>query len=131
MNITGVWHGASFKRHIHSNAESFLRDIGFQIERRTKENMSSIYDRPQRGRYVRTGAARASVHSIFESSEIAIYIGSNQDELNKERIKAGATGAGVFYFIWLEEGFTSRAGRFITGHHMLKNALDTVKAKYR
>ncbi|MFA6271347.1 MAG: hypothetical protein WC657_09175 [Candidatus Paceibacterota bacterium] len=131
MNVISTWHGESFKRHVHNNAENFLKDIGFQIERRTKENMASIYDRPQRGRYVRTGAARASVHSIFEASEMAVYIGSNQEELNNERIKAGFTGSGVFYFIWLEEGFTSRAGRFIAGHHMLKNALDVVKAKYR
>ncbi len=131
MQIETKWHGAQFKRAINTDAKNFLLKVGFQIEKQTKLNMASIYDRPQRGSYKRTGAARASVHTIFLENEIACLIGSDSESLNKARVAAGATGSNVFYFRYLEDGYTSRKGRQIQGHHMLKNALDVVKARYR
>ena len=127
-----VWHGESFKRHCHGNEKEVLLKIGYEIERQGKLNITeSIYDRPQRGSYKRTGAARASIHTIFEASEMACYIGSDTESLNKARVAASSTGSNIFYFRWLEDGFHTRKGRFISGHHMLKRALDSVKAGLR
>lgn len=127
-----VWHGKSFKHHLRGNAKDVIQRLGSEIEKLAKLNITqSIYDRPQRGRYVRTGAARASIHTEYLASEIACLIGSDTASLAAKRLGAGATGSRVFYFRWLEDGYHARNGRFIPGHHMLKRALDTVKRGLR
>lgn len=127
-----VWNGQSFKNHCHGSAKDIIQRLGYEIEKLAKLNITqSIYDRPQRGSYRRTGAARASIHTEYLESEIACLIGSDTESLNVKRTEAGATGSRVFYFKWLEDGFHTRKGRFIAGHHMLKRALDTVKKGLR
>lgn len=126
------WHGQSFKHHLHGNAKDIIQRLGYEIEKLGKENITeSVYNRPQRGRYVRTGAARASIHTEYLEREVACLIGSDTESLDKARIKVTATGSKVFYFKFLEDGFHTRDGRFIQGYHMMKRALDTVKAGLR
>ncbi len=131
--IESKWHGADFKKLCHGNAKDIIKRLGFTIERLAKENITvSIYNRPQRGSYKRTGAARASIHTEFRENEVAAYIGSDTESLQAARsLLSTSVGSTVFYFKWLEDGFHTRNGRFIAGHHMLKRALDTLKRGLR
>jgi len=130
--VEAKFYGDNFKRHIRGSAKESIQRLGFEVERLAKLNITeSIYNRPQRGRYVRTGAARASIHTIYLESEIACLVGSDSESLNKARLSATKTGGTVFYFGWLEDGFHTRNGRFVPGGHFLKNALDRVKIGLR
>jgi hypothetical protein len=127
-----VWHGANFKALCHGTGKEIILRLAHQIERLGKENITeSVYNRPRRGRYKRTGAARASIHTEYLESEIAALIGSDSESLTEAREKRTKTGSRVFYFKFLEDGFHTRNGRFIAGHHMLKRALDTVRQGLR
>ncbi len=130
MQVESKWHGADFKKLCHGNAKQIILRLAVTVEKLTKLNMASIYDRPQRGNYKRTGAARASVHWEYKEHEVAVYIGSDIESLNKARRAAGA-GSSIFYFIFLEKGYHTRKGRFIQGHWMLTKALDTLKRGLR
>lgn len=155
MAVEAKYYGDNFKRHIHGSAKDSIKRLGYEVERLAKLNITeSVYNRPQRGRYIRTGAARASIHTIYLESEIACLVGSDEESLRKtamtryseishfkrqgkttqrklSQLASTATGGTVFYFGWLEDGFHTRKGEFIEGHHMLKNALDRVKAGLR
>lgn len=132
MQVESKWHGADFKKLCHGNAKQIILRLAFMLERIAKENITvSIYNRPQQGSYKRTGAARASIHTEYKENEVAAYIGSDKESLNEARLKAGAVGSIIFYFGWLEDGYHTRNGRFVPGHHMLKRALDTLKRGLR
>lgn len=130
--VESKWNGYDFKQHCHGNAKQIILKLAYMLERIAKENITeSIYNRPQRGSYKRTGAARASIQTEYNEREVAAYIGSDSKSLNNARLAEGATGSRVFYFKFLEDGFHTRNGRFIPGHHMLKRALDTIKRGLR
>ncbi len=132
MQVESQWHGQSFKHLCHGNAKDIIKRLGFTVEKLAKENITvSIYNRPQRGSYKRTGAARASIHTEFKENEVAAYVGSDTESLNEARLKSGTVGSKVFYFRFLEDGYHTRNGRFIPGHHMLKRALDSLKRGLR
>ncbi len=131
-SVDTTWHGQSFKHLVHGNAKETIKRLGFTVEKLAKENITvSIYNRPQRGNYKRTGAARASIHTEFRENEVAAYVGSDKESLDNARLVSGTTGSTVFYFKYLEDGFHTRNGRFIAGHHMLLRALDSLKRGLR
>jgi hypothetical protein len=130
--LESKWHGQSFKHLCHGNAKDTLIRLAATVEKLAKQNIQiSIYNRPQLGLYKRTGAAMSSIHWMYYDKDVYALIGSDTKSLNDARIAAGATGSKIFYFKWLEDGFHTRNGRFIPGHHMLKRALDTLKRGLR
>ncbi len=154
-SVDTTWHGNDFKRLVHGNAKETIKRLGFTIERMAKENITvSIYNRRQRGNYKRTGAARASIHTEFREHEVAAYVGSDEASLRESAmtrysqvshfkrqgkgtqrmlrsLASTSVGSTVFYFKYLEDGFHTRNGRFIAGHHMLLRALDSLKRGLR
>ena len=153
--IESRWEGYNFKKHCHGNAKTIILKLAYMLERIAKENITiSIYNRPQRGTYKRTGAARSSIQTEYNERGVYALIGSDENSLRQaamtrysqvshfkrqskgtqrqlRSLASTATGSTVFYFGWLEDGFHTRKGEFIEGHHMLKRALDTIKRGLR
>lgn len=120
------WHGDRIKNQCNTNIEQVALKVGFAVEAEAKEIITvKVYNRPQRGRYKRTGLARASIQTELKKSQRAVYVGADKASFIKKANEINIDiGSGVFYLPYLEHGT-----RFSPPIGMLRGGLDRVRRK--
>lgn len=131
----------TFKVKVLKGGEKYAFRLGAFVEAEAKDIITlKIYNRPQRGRYIRTGLARASIQTELKRSEKAVYVGADEKSFKKTAKQLGVdTGGLTFYLPYLEFGVdpkahTSKKGKTYThpgmpAVGMLRGGLDKLRQR--
>ena len=116
MATSATWRGNDWKRELKTPEQKYIMKCGAFVERRAKQLCP-----------VDTGTLRSSIHTKYNTAEVAAYIGTSAESMNN----ASTTGTVTFYARWIEFGHYLRNGRFWKGKPFLRPALDELKVKLR
>ena len=133
------------KKTIHVNAHDRILAIGHKVEERAKEIIQwEVYADPETT-YIRTGLAKASIHTVDKSDHV--LVGANEESFKKDamtrisqtgrsktskiqQLALVAVGGATFYLPYIEKGHIMRNGEFYPARPFLVPALDWARQKW-
>ena len=123
MATSATWRGNDWKRELKTPEQKYIMKCGAFVERRAKQLCP-----------VKFGVLMSSIHTKYNTAEIAAYIGTSAESMNN----ASKTGTVTFYAPYVEFGtYASRQPPFDTHtigmkpRPFLRPALDELKVKLR
>ena len=117
MATSATWRGNDWKRELRTPEQKHIMELGYWVEGRAKQLCP-----------VKFGVLMSSIHTIYNTAEVAAYVGTNKDVLADTftKIRGSTTGTVTFYAPFVEFGT-----RKMKAQPFLRPALDELKVKLR